>query len=217
MTAPNPAALHCPPGTKMILEVGGSEDKLQSHCVGYQRNRFVIAQMPPQIEAGREALYQLLYPEAEVIARYLHEGTVVGFSAKVIKWIQVPFPLVFLTYPARLESMDLRRHRRVTCCIPGQARFGEASLSGMLLDLSLSGCQFSMILDGAAPQIKIDDALELRCELFGPAEEAGIPCVAMRVAASGRRLEIGLKFRSLPPAAKDALAAYLQAALSVLG
>ncbi|WP_029458761.1 PilZ domain-containing protein [Solidesulfovibrio alcoholivorans] len=217
MTAPTVPSLHCPPGTKMILEVAGIEDKLQSLCAGYLRSRCVITQMPLLAEANREALYQLLYPGAGVIARYLHEGTVIGFSAKIIKWIQVPFPLIFLTYPPRLESMDLRRHKRISCCFPGQVRLGEASFTGMVLDLSLSGCQFSTITDGAAPAVRVDDVMELRCELFGAASDACLPCAVMRVSTAGRRLEVGLKFRTLPPAASDALGAYLQAALSVLG
>lgn len=217
MTTPTVPSLHCPPGTKMILEVAGIEDKLQSLCVGYLRSRCVITQMPLLAEANREALYQLLYPDAGVIARYLHEGTVIGFSAKIIKWIQVPFPLIFLTYPPRLESMDLRRHKRISCCFLGQARLGEASFTGMVLDLSLSGCQFSTIVDGVAPVIHVDDVMELRCELFGAAPASTIPCAVMRVSTAGRRLEVGLKFRTLPPAASDALGAYLEAALSVLG
>ncbi|MEA5090158.1 flagellar brake protein [Solidesulfovibrio sp.] len=216
MTTPSVPSLHCPPGTKMILEVAGIEDKLQSLCVGYLRSRCVITQMPLLAEAQREALYQILYPNAAVIARYLHEGTVIGFSAKVIKWIQVPFPLIFLTYPPRLESMDLRRHKRVSCCFPGQARLGEASLAGMVLDLSLSGCQFSTIVDGPPPPIRVDDVMELKCELFGAGTDARIPCAVMRVSASGHRLEVGLKFRTLPPAARDSLGTYLEAALSVL-
>ncbi|MEL7638362.1 MAG: flagellar brake protein [Solidesulfovibrio sp.] len=209
--------LDCPPGTRMLLEVAGLEDKLTTHCVGHARGRFVIAQMPHLPETGREALYQLLYPDAAVIARYLREGTVVGFSARVIKWIQVPFPLIFLTYPGRLESHDLRRHRRVHCCLPGRATFGGSALAGMLLDLSLSGCQFSAVLDEAPPPVRIDDTARLSCELFGADEAAGLDCLVMRVASSGRRLEVGLKFRDLPPAARDALDAYLHAALSVLG
>ncbi|WP_428559287.1 MAG: flagellar brake protein [Solidesulfovibrio sp. DCME] len=215
MSAPT-ESLHCPPGTRMILEVAGLEDKLPTHCVGHSRGRFVIAQMPHLPEAGREALYQLLYPDAAVIARYLHEGTVVGFSSRVIKWIQVPFPLIFLTYPGSLESHDLRRHRRISCCIPGRARFGESVLAGMLMDLSLSGCQFSAVLDNTPPLVRVDDTAQVHCELFDADEASGLACAVVRVAASGRRLEVGLKFRNLPPAARSALDAYILAALSVL-
>jgi len=217
VTAPLAATFHCPPGTKMILELTGLEEKLATACVGHVRGRFVVVQMPGLAETGRDALYQTLYPDNEVIVRYLHEGTVVGFSARVIKWIQVPFPLVFLTYPTRLESHDLRKHRRVTCCLPGLARIGEASLPGMILDLSLSGCQLSVMRDAKAPGLDIDDVVTLSCGLFSHEAKDHLACSVKRVALSGNRLEIGLKFREVPPPIRDALDLYLQTALSVLG
>ncbi|EHJ49417.1 type IV pilus assembly PilZ [Solidesulfovibrio carbinoliphilus subsp. oakridgensis] len=216
MTAPLAAGFHCPPGTKMLLEVAGYGDKLATACVGHARGRFVVVQMPGQADSGRDALYQMLAPDNAAIVRYLHEGTVVGFSARIIKWIQVPFPLVFLTYPARLESHDLRRHPRVSCCLPGKAGLGGAAVAGMILDLSLSGCQFSVLHDEKTPAVAIDDKVGLSCALFG-APSPELSCSVKRVALSGRRLEIGLKFLDVPAQTRDALTLYLQTALSVLG
>lgn len=217
MTAPLAAGFHCPPGTKMLLEVPGYEDKLATACVGHVRGRFVAVQMPGHADSGRDALYQMLAPDNDAIVRYLHEGTVTGFSARVIKWIQVPFPLVFLTYPARLESHDLRRHPRVSCCLPGAAGIGGVAVSGMILDLSLSGCQFSVLRgeDENVRAVDIDDRLGLSCALFGTTSPE-LACSVKRVALSGRRLEIGLKFLDMPAPIRDALALYLQTALSVL-
>ena len=41
--------------------------------------------------------------------------------------------------------------------------------------------------------------------------------LVMRVAVAGRRVEIGLKFRDIPRETRDALFAYLEGALSILG
>jgi hypothetical protein len=207
---------HCPPGTRMVLDVTGLDEKLTTACVGHVRGRFVILQMPALPEIGRETLYQLLYPDNGVIARFLLDGTVVGFSARLIKHIQIPFPLLFITYPKKLESHDLRKHRRVACCIPSQARIKDAPLLGMIVDMSFSGCQFSATFEAQAPEVGIDDMVELHCELFGPKDQGTLPCAVKRVSLSGNRLEIGLKFRTMPPQIQDALDEYLQDALSVL-
>ncbi len=212
MTAPLAAGFHCPPGTKMLLEVAGYDEKLPTVCVGHVRGRFVIVQMPGHAESGRDALFQMLAPDNATIVRYLHEGTVVGFPARIIKWIQLPFPLLFLTYPARLESHDLRKHRRISCCLPGRARIRDAAAAGMILDLSLSGCQFSVLRDEQVPAVDIDDRVGLSCALFGD-----LACSVKRVALSGNRLEIGLKFQDMPETTRASLDAYLQTALSVLG
>ncbi len=216
MTSSSSFHFRCPPGTRMVLEVTGLLEKLATTCVGHVRGRFIIVQMPALPETAREAVFQRLYPDNETIVRFLHEGTVVGFSARLIKWIQIPFPLIFLTYPLRLESHDLRKHRRVPCCIPGQAIAQDEPLPGMILDLSLSGCQFSTTFADTPPSVELDDALELHCELFGPPDTGRLACVVKRVARSGNRLEIGLKFREVPEGIKPALGGYLHEALAVL-
>ena len=136
----------CPPGTRMLLEVAGFQDKLASICVGHIRPRFVVTTAPIVPEHNREAVHQMLYPDNTVIVRFLLEGTVMGFSAKIIRSLQVPFPLLFFTYPTRLECLDLRRHRRVPCCIPAETEVGTNATPGMIVDLSLTGCQFSACL-----------------------------------------------------------------------
>ncbi|KHK02839.1 PilZ domain-containing protein [Desulfovibrio sp. TomC] len=217
MSAPDLAHFHCPPGTRLILEVTGLADKVTSVCVGHARSRFVVAQMPVLPETSRESFYQLLYPDNTVIVRYLHEGTVVGFTARLIKSIQIPFPLIFLTFPKRLESHDLRRHQRVSCCLPGQAVIGGTGVAGMVLDLSHSGCLFSASVPKTPPPVAIDDAVLLRCDIFGQTEPAGLAGVVKRVAISGRRLELGLKFSQMPPPTQEAIKTYLDQALSILG
>lgn len=217
MSAPDLAHFHCPPGTRLILEVAGVPDKVASACVGHARGRFVVAQMPVLPETSRESFYQMLYPDNTVIVRYLHEGTVVGFTARLIKSIQIPFPLIFLTFPKKLESHDLRRHQRVSCCLPGQAVIGGAGVAGMVLDLSHSGCLFSATVPNTPPSVAIDDAVLLRCDVFGRSEESGLAGVVKRVALSGRRLELGLKFRQMPQPTQEAINTYLDQALSVLG
>ncbi|EFL51065.1 type IV pilus assembly PilZ [Solidesulfovibrio fructosivorans JJ]] len=210
-------SLHCPPGTRVLLELAGLEEKLATACVGHQRGRFVVVQMPSTTETARDALYQLLYPDNTVIARYLHEGSVVGFSARLIRCIQIPFPLIFLTYPAHLESHDLRKHKRITCCLPGRIRLGDGYVEGLLMDVSISGCQFSIPRKASAPEPAIDAVVELSCELIGSAAQTTFTCAVKRVLTSARRVDLGLKFKEMPQAIRESLVDYLNTARHVLG
>ncbi|MGE4538857.1 MAG: flagellar brake protein [Desulfovibrio sp.] len=217
MSVPGAFSLHCPPGTKVLLEIAGLEEKLATTCVGHQRGRFVIVQMPSITETSRDGLYPMLYPDNTVIARYLHEGSVVGFSSRLIKYIQIPFPLIFLTYPTNLESRDLRKHKRIACCLPGYMKHGDVTVAGLLRDVSISGCQFSFPREAAAQQPAIDALVELSCELIGSNAKATLPCAVKRVLPSARRVDLGLKFREVPSDIREALADYLDTALHVLG
>jgi hypothetical protein len=87
----------------------------------------------------------------------------------------------------------------------------------MVLDLSHSGCLFSASVPDTPPAVAIDDAVLLRCDIFGLGEGSGLDGVVKRVALSGRRLELGLKFRQMPPPTQEAINTYLDQALSVLG
>ena len=209
-------SIQCPPGTRMLLELSGLEDKLGTVCVGYQRGRFIIVQMPPSNETGREVLHQMLYPDNTVIVRYLYEGLVVGFSARIIKYIPLPFPLLFLTFPRRLESHALRKHKRVSCCVPGNIRLDEAVIPGMLTDLSVSGCQFSFTYDGPAPDLPIDAAVNLNCDLLVGNDNGTLHCIVKRADAAANKMDIGLKFKTMSEQTREALTAYLDIAVSVL-
>jgi len=207
----------CPPGTKMLLEVRGLPGKLATVCVGHAKGRFVVTNMPAVPENTREAVHQLLYPDNGIIARFLLEGTVMGFSASIIRTVQIPFPLLFFTYPTRMESLDLRRHRRIPCCIPAVTTLGGSQAQGMIVDLSLTGCQFSAILQTTPPpELHIDDQLELQCELFSCGEPARLPAVVKRVGVSEKRVELGLKFKEIAEETRTAIAGYLHNALLVL-
>lgn len=207
----------CPPGTKMLLEVAGLSGKLATGCVGYARGRFVVTHMPVVPENSREALHQMLYPDNGIIARFLLEGTVMGFSASIIRAIQIPFPLLFLTYPEKLETLDLRRHQRVPCCIPATADLGRQAVPGMIVDLSLTGCQFSAVPQAEQPlQPQVDEQICLHCKLFGQGEDARLPGMIKRVAMSERRLQLGLKFQDVSQETVQAIDSYLQNALLVL-
>jgi len=142
-----------------------------------------------------------------------------GFTAKIIRPLQVPFPLLFISYPTRLECHDLRRHRRVPCCIPAETDLGNALTLGMIVDLSLTGCQFAASLsthETPPPSVNIDDALILRCGLFGCNGQGQLPCTVKRVDISEKRLDIGLKFAGISKETHASLGTYIHHALSVL-
>jgi len=209
--------LPCPPGTKLLLEVAGLADKLTTASVGHAKGRFVVTHMPVVSENNRDAMHQMLYPDNTVIVRFLHGGTVMGFSASLIKAVQIPFPLLFLSYPSHLESHDLRRFPRMPCSIPAETELDEAKVQGMIVDLSQTGCQFSAGSDKSnPPSVHIDDRIVLTCPLLGTTARAVLPCVIKRVGLSEKRLDLGLKFTELAEETQTLLSDYLQYAQIVL-
>ncbi len=85
-------------------------------------------------------------PNKPCVVRFIHEGNVFGFSAYIIAPIRQPFPLVFLTYPDELESLNLRTNPRYPVRIEATYTYQtpEGSAPGMgtglILNISEGGC-----------------------------------------------------------------------------
>lgn len=204
-------------GVKLSLDVLGVDEKLSSALVGYVRGKYVVTQLPSLVESNKELLFQYLYAGNPVTVRYLDAGSVFGFRSEIIKYLFSPFPLLFLSFPLRVESFNLRRHKRIPCLLPVSARIGEATYSGLMTDVSLSGCGVGLtIMRKYQPTIGVDDEVLLTCPLFGDNGDASLRCQIKRAASDVGKLELGLKFTELPDVSRQGILSYLQSAAVIL-
>ncbi|MEF3697635.1 flagellar brake protein [Desulfolutivibrio sp.] len=212
-----PQGLDIPVGAKLSLEVLGIDEKLSSALVGYAKGKYLVVQLPSLTEGGRDMLFQYLYSGNPVTVRYLKSGAVFGFRCEIIKYLFSPFPLLFLTFPLRVESFNLRRHRRIPCLLPVSAMIKEATYTGLMTDLSLSGCGVGLtIMRKYQPTIGVDDRVLLSCLVFGDHGQNNLHCLIKRAASDVGKLELGLKFTELPEASRQGILSYIQSAAAIL-
>jgi c-di-GMP-binding flagellar brake protein YcgR len=211
------SGLDIPVGAKLSLEVLGIDEKLSSALVGYTKGKYLVVQLPSLTEGSRDMLFQYLYSGNPVTVRYLKSGAVFGFRCEIIKYLCSPFSLLFMTYPLRVESFNLRRHKRIPCLLPVSAMIKEATYSGLMTDLSLSGCGVGLtIMRKYQPAIGVDDRVLLRCSVFGDKEQNNLHCLIKRAASDVGKLELGLKFTELPEASRQGIVSYIQSAAAIL-
>lgn len=204
-------------GIKLSMEVRGIDEKLVSPLVGFSRGKYVVTQLPSLAESNKEVLFQHLYAGNPVTVRYLEAGAVFGFRSEIIKYLFSPFPLLFLTFPVRVESFNLRRHKRISCLLPVSARIGEADYSGLMTDLSLSGCRVGLtIMRKYQPTIGVDDEVLLTCPLFGQNGDSTLRCQIKRAASDVGKLDLGLKFTDVPDTSRQGILSYIQSAAVIL-
>lgn len=204
-------------GARLSVDVAGLDERLTTALVGFVRSRYVAAQMPMVLETARENVYQHLYTGNALTVRYLHQGTVYGFSSEIIKYILSPFPLLFLTYPGRVETHELRKHRRLACLIPATLHLAKVELSTIITDLSLSGCGARLsVMPKYRPAVDIDDELVLDCPIFGQGGLSRLSCTVKRIMNTDRIMELGLKFQGIPPETKKSLMTYISNAASLI-
>ncbi|MBF0481236.1 MAG: flagellar brake protein [Desulfovibrionaceae bacterium] len=182
-------------GAKLLLEIQGVNAKLNSSFVGLVKNKFLITQMPVLVDFEKEQLLQHLYPENKTTVRYLNMGTVLGFQSQIIKYIMVPFPMLFLTYPRKVESLNLRKHRRIRCVFPAVANFDSKQLEVIIVDLSDGGCGLFLRSDQKDTlKVDYDDIVKVQCPALGHGPDNPMDCVVKRFIGSGKGMELGLKF-----------------------
>lgn len=191
-------------GTKLLMDLTGASVRLYSFFVGMIRGKYILTQIPASNEFNKEQVFQFLYPQNKVTVRYIQDGSALGFSCELIKYIMAPFPLLFLSFPTRIEAFELRKHRRLNCLFQSTALIAGHLFKGMITDLSTGGCQVIVPTNGHTPQFGIDDVISLQCTALLSENGTAIQGKVMRVQKNGPRYSIGLKFQPLaPPVARQ--------------
>ena len=111
--------------------------------------------------------------EDDLIAvRYVYAGNVYGFNSTIVNYIQKPALIVFLTYPATVETVNLRNAQRVECLFPATVKTDRGDYKAVIVDISQGGCR--VCLDHSASEsssFDIDQTTRLSFHLAGVAEE----------------------------------------------
>ncbi|WP_447972106.1 flagellar brake protein [Nitrospira sp. Kam-Ns4a] len=139
-----------------------------SELLGWKEGAFLISELP--FQDGRAVEFRAGAP---CIVRYFLSGTVVGYRSEIRKGQFSPEPLLFLSFPRKIEQVVLRRHPRVRLDQPvSLIRVDEsrnpawpAPLVGTIKDLSIAGCR--VLLHDAWREVPPGSQLRLDFELPG--------------------------------------------------
>lgn len=189
----------CTPGLKITIELGGLNDKAPTIVVGGDFTKNLIVKEPMVHHADRSLWAEYLYPGNEATVRYIYEGIASGYKTEVVRMISAPDRLLFLKYPKRIESYNLRRHKRISCFMEAQLGFGDEKAVAVLEDLSTSGCCISYIQDKKFPAPEIGDELKVFCPYFTENGTTFIPCKVQRCTQDSRKTVLGMTFEKPSP------------------
>lgn len=180
-----------PPPARPRIEVGArcqaqiSRVRYNSILRGSHFPRFALMDIPS--ERGKPVV---VHHHAEAVIRFESKGTIYGFESQVIKQYTHPFPLWVIQYPEEIQTLNLRKSRRVTTFLRGRLVSPRGAGEGAVVDLSEGGGLFASDWGG------FQEGERLAMELFLPSgEKAGpIPCVARSIKPKGRKTLVGLSF-----------------------
>jgi len=202
-------------GSRLSLELRGIELKLNSMIIGYVKGKFVLSSIPVVPEVNRNNLFQHIYNGNDVTVRYLQEGMVLGFKSEILHFTFAPIPLLFLTYPERVETYNLRNAPRITCFFPAQTHLAGQPRSSVISNISLTGC--CIYLDGATAKLQnldIDDTVRIECPTLFGNHGTVVDCKIKRIGKQRDKLELGTKFMNIPEDLKGQLQQFLDHAVN---
>ncbi len=194
-------------GDDCLIELQGVGGKFRSLILGWELGKYFMLKLPAKLD-----MRDFLYTGKLVIVRYLNdEGQISGFESAIQTAVYAPQRILFLDYPKTIETISLRQEERVDCFVPGMIYYADYELSGHVINISKSGCKFS-IGDGDIPRAKVLKEEEvvlvmfsmlnsdLNFSLFGTLKKK-IP--------GDNRLQWGIEFKEVPEDALDEIENYV--------
>jgi len=193
-------------GTEVQLEFEGIEDRYRSRVVGVEPEEFIILRKPAALSPV--LFRRSLTPGAGITVRYFFGGSVWGFRTRLLQKVTGLVQLILVRYPKQIENYDLRQAERVETHIPCRISQDEASVEGVVNDLSETGaCVMyrSEVEVGRIPGCEV----KLEIPILGTATPALIGAVVRKVQETGGRCTLGLQFIEGQEEAQTAIRNYL--------
>ena len=188
-------SLDLPFGGEALVEVKSTQRRFKSTFLGMDRGQFVLLRLP----ANRQLL-DVLTPRLELTVRFLMEGgRICGFQSQVAHISVKPYPLLFLTYPRRVEVLKLRKHDRVSCFQPILFYLGGEEVRGVIVNISVGGCRLLVEGDGleALQANAPGEQVIFQFRLFGSEETTYLQGVVKTASMDHDKLALGVAFRDL--------------------
>jgi hypothetical protein len=204
-------------GTPLQIEIEGVTVRLNSICVGWLRDHYLIIKQP---STGFGSIGSKLYNGNKITVRFINNGDIFAFQSEIMESSSSP-RLIFVTYPKLVVRHSLRGSRRVICNLPAELTkdlnptdIVPEVLCGIVSDVSVSGCGFEMTRSSSSyglPDVTVDEPVNLRIRLPGFEQWMEFSGNVKRIQRDGKRLNLGIKFRDTDANTEDTITEYIQA------
>jgi c-di-GMP-binding flagellar brake protein YcgR len=192
-------------GTELLIEIKGTGKKFKSHLVGMEPEAYLIIRLPLTL-----GIMDRIKPQSAFIVRYVCSGNVYGFSTSVLGSIINPLRLVFLSYPEKVEIVNLREKARVCCHLPAIAYLENKKLEGVILDINSKGVRFVSTTPKEEKhiQVKLGDDIKLSFPIVGMEGIQDFYGKVRNTVQDRERISLGVEFEMLDSTLSDKIESY---------
>lgn len=204
-------------GSELRLQVEGIDWAVRTEVVGMEPSKYLIVRTPDISNVSTTG--RSLLPGDRVVSRFMDRGVMLGFESEVLEQVSRPERLLFLSYPDIVTPEYLRASARIDCFIPGQLHLGTKTMTGVVTDLSVSGCLWRIKSPRAEEQAMLFTALDramisqLQIKLPNAEKAVLIKGKPRNIRKDDTRIRVGIEFVEQTSVAREQLAAYIDASL----
>lgn len=193
-------------GSALALRINGVEQRYEGKVVGLEPYSYIIVQsrLPQEVQSR-------LGMNPGVVVQLHTEGALYGFRTDVVNRVASPAPILFLSFPASVERVVLRRDERLSVSLPANIHGVYGNHEVVVIDLTPSGCRMSAKIDLKSPlrTAKSGDRVIMTCDL-GRGQVLTAPLVLRRLEENRGKLNIGAQFVDLTEETAKLVEGYVQ-------
>lgn len=172
-------------GTALLIETGNKA--LSGKLIGMKVGAYLIVDI-----SGVDPDTINLPKEEKVQVRYVNQDDIFRFPSQILMTLEQPDKLIFLHYPEKAESCNVRRHRRVDCFMQIHVRCAERRDPAVITNISANGCLCNMERIPSWGNI-IGQQIGI-CFLYGDQEELVVQGEVKSTRIKGQRINLGVRF-----------------------
>ena len=124
-------------GTALLLETG--KKALSSKLIGMKVGAYLIVDV-----SGAEPEMAALQSGEKIQVRYVNQDDIFHFSSRILMTLDQLDNLIFLHYPDKVESCNIRSHKRVDCFMQIHVKSDGRRDPAVITNISAKGCLCSM-------------------------------------------------------------------------
>lgn len=191
-------------GTSISLQIDSDTVKLKSVVIGREEGEYLILRATPSIQ-------ERVTNGAQLTGRFIRSGQASGFRATVTGIVTRPFPVLFLTYPKRVEKINLRGEERTASLLPAKIEVRRKECRCIMMDLSAKGCKLGIrnAERKRLPLVLKDEVIRINSRLPGYADDLLLEGTVRWLERGPEATLIGVRFLRIPEQVARALEAHL--------
>jgi hypothetical protein len=163
----------------------------QTCLIGMDAGKYLMIKTPPFPDIRSK-----LKARNHISIRYIFYGRVYCFRCTLIELIEKPYPQSILSFPDKVECVNLRKDERVPCLINASVIAEGVLHEGLISDISVDGCSFAFKKTNyeELPRLKVNDRIEMAVQFRKGVEETKFGANLRTVRMDSQRMMIGLSF-----------------------